>query len=184
MPADPFLDDAQAFALGTMEEDARSAFGVHSARCGACAAAVAEWTQVTGALAQAAPVLPPPPALRRLVIDLSLAPSLPLDLGALAWEETDPGVRQAVLGQDPDNGVTRALLWGKPGARYPSHRHLGEEALLVLQGSCRDEAGEYHPGSVSRKRPGTVHTVEFLPGDDCIGYVVSYGGHERTGPEA
>jgi anti-sigma factor ChrR (cupin superfamily) len=74
--------------------------------------------------------------------------------------------------------MSGTILWAKPGSRYPAHRHQGDESFLVLQGHCRDEVASYGPGSVARKRPGTAHSVEVLPGEDCIGYIVCYGGHD------
>jgi anti-sigma factor ChrR (cupin superfamily) len=121
---------------------------------------------------------PPAPRMRRLLLDLAEAPRLPLDLRALAWEETGPGLMRAIVRQDPERNMTGAILWARPGVLYPRHRHRGEEGFLVLQGHCRDETAEYRVGSVALKGPGSVHTVEFLPGEDCIGYVVTYGAPE------
>jgi anti-sigma factor ChrR (cupin superfamily) len=64
--------------------------------------------------------------------------------------------------------MTGAILWARPGARYPRHRHQGEEGFLVMLGHCRDETAEYRAGSVALKRPG----------EDCIGYVVTCSAHE------
>jgi putative transcriptional regulator len=70
------------------------------------------------------------------------------------------------------------LVWAKPGARTARHRHLGDEVILVLSGSLRDERGSYHANQICRSREGSVHVEEVQPGDDCFCYVVYYGGHE------
>jgi anti-sigma factor ChrR (cupin superfamily) len=180
MSPDPFLETSASYALGSLEEGDRLAFEGHlRAGCEECAAAVGDLLPVLGLLAQGA-ISSPGAAIRSLLMDLAEAPRLPLDLCSYAWEETDPGVRRAIVRRDPERNMVGALLWGRPGARYPSHRHHGDESLLVLQGRCRDEVAEYGVGSVARKGPGSVHEVEFLGSEDCIGYVVSYGGHERV----
>jgi putative transcriptional regulator len=70
------------------------------------------------------------------------------------------------------------LVWARPGTRTIAHRHLGDEVILVLQGALRDEKGTYEAGQICRSRTGSSHVEEVLPGEDCICYVVYYGGHE------
>jgi anti-sigma factor ChrR (cupin superfamily) len=185
MSLDPFLDAVPSYVLGTLQGQDGQDFDAHlRSGCAACAAAVAELEPVVGLLARAPAPVPPGARVRDLLMDLAEAPTLPIDLLALDWQETDPGVKRAIVRHDPQRDMTGAILWAKPGARYPAHRHHGDESLLVLQGRCRDDVAEYRAGSVARKLPGSVHVVEFLPGDDCIGYVVAYGGHERVAERA
>jgi anti-sigma factor ChrR (cupin superfamily) len=122
--------------------------------------------------------VPPREALREEVFDLLAAPPLPIDLSAYPWQDAGPGIRVHELRVDPVRGMRGVLVWAKPGARTMRHRHLGDEVILVLQGALRDDEGRYGPGQVCRSRAGSVHTEEVLPGDDCICYVVYYGGHE------
>jgi hypothetical protein len=42
----------------------------------------------------------------------------------------------------------------------------------------RDDRGSYRVGEICRSRTGSAHVEEVLPGEDCICYVVYYGGHE------
>lgn len=121
-----------------------------------------------------APVTPDS-RLRQQILDLTRAPPAPVDVAAYRWEEPLPGFRTVTLEQEPERRVHKALLWGQPGARFPSHRHGGEENVLVLQGAYRDEERRYGPGDVARRRAGSVHSIEVLPGEDCICYMVSYG---------
>jgi anti-sigma factor ChrR (cupin superfamily) len=165
---------AEAYALGALEADDRSAFEGHLPSCDACRRGVANHAAVLARLA-ASTATAPDPAMRQQVLDLSEAPALPLDLGALAWDEPVPGVRIRVMKEDPARGMRACLVWAKPGALHPRHRHAGDENILVLRGAIRDDRGDYGPGEVCRSRAGSTHSEEALPGDDCVCYVVYYG---------
>jgi putative transcriptional regulator len=80
--------------------------------------------------------------------------------------------------EDPARGVRGCLIHAQPGARHPSHRHKGAENILVLKGALRDERGTYGPGEICRSAPGSVHSEEVVPGEDCLCYVVYYGDLE------
>jgi anti-sigma factor ChrR (cupin superfamily) len=179
MSADLFLGVAPAYVLGTLEGQERLDFEAHlGSGCAECAETVSAFSPLVGTLGQEPASRPAAPEVRSLLMDLAEAPSLPIDLEALAWEDVAPGVKRSIVRHDPVRDMYGTILWARPGSRYPPHRHRGDESFLVLQGHCRDDAAYYRAGSVARKRPGTAHTVEFLPGEDCIGYVVSYGGHD------
>jgi putative transcriptional regulator len=128
--------------------------------------------------ALAAEPVAPRPELRQRVLDLLDAPTLPLDLESYAWDEPLPGVRFCTLEEDASRGVRKVLVWAMPGARYPRHRHLGEEDILVLAGHLRDERGTYGPGDICRSETGTDHSEEVIGQDDCICFVVYRGTHE------
>lgn len=121
------------------------------------------------------------PEVRAAVLDLAHAPSLPLDPSAYVWDEPTPGFRTALVREDPTRGLQAWIVWASPGAVYPAHRHNGDETTLVLQGACRDEHGSYSAGDIACMRAGSVHTVEFLPGEDCIAYLVACHGHDLLG---
>jgi anti-sigma factor ChrR (cupin superfamily) len=179
MVGDLYLEQAEAFALGALPAAERRAFDAHLALgCPACREAVVVALDAVAALLRGLETKALAPAIRAAVLDLAEAPSLPLDPAAYSWEEPFPGVRTAVVKVDPARAFCASLIWATPGARYPEHRHLGDESTLILQGACRDENGSYAAGAVARMRAGSTHSVEFLPGEDCIGYLVSYHGHE------
>jgi putative transcriptional regulator len=117
----------------------------------------------------------PPAYLREQVLDLARAPRLPLDLAACTWVDLAPGVRVHVLFQDPVRGVRACLVWARPGARHGLHRHHGDENVLVLQGTFKDDRGVYEPGEICRSRAGSTHTEQAVGDVDCICYVVYYG---------
>jgi anti-sigma factor ChrR (cupin superfamily) len=70
------------------------------------------------------------------------------------------GVEIAELYKDEQSGASAALLRYLPGARVPRHEHSGYEHILVLEGSQRDERGEYPAGTFIVNPPGTSHSVE------------------------
>jgi anti-sigma factor ChrR (cupin superfamily) len=182
MGQDPYLPQAEAYALGALEAAEREDFEEHlRSRCPVCEAAVAAAEAAVAALPLSYEAVALPPVIRDTVLDLAEAPALPLDAAAYTWEEPYPGLRTAVVKLDRARSFCATLIWASPGARYPSHRHHGDETTLILQGACRDEHGSYVAGDVGRMRAGTTHGVEFLPGEDCIAYLVARGGHEILG---
>lgn len=60
-----------------------------------------------------------------------------------------------------DNGLVRVAA----GARFPTHRHLGLERVLVLEGGYRDEPSGrlYLPGDWHEMAAETTHAYTALP---------------------
>lgn len=83
-----------------------------------------------------------------------------------AWTATPiPGVSLLHLQGGPlvahaDNGLVSVA----PGVRFPTHRHLGSERVLVLEGGYADEhSGRvYAPGDWHEMAEGTVHAYTAL----------------------
>jgi hypothetical protein len=171
---------APAYALGTLEGRDRLEFEAHLASgCAECTETVEAFRPLALALAQDAPPRAIAPEVRNLLMDLAQAPSLPIDLSALAWEERRS--RNQTLDRPP-----------RPGSRHVRGPYSGPSRaasiLLIDTGvtrafsSCRATVVTTRP-LISRETsrasaPAPPTAVEFLPGEDCIGYVVSYGGHE------
>jgi quercetin dioxygenase-like cupin family protein len=65
-----------------------------------------------------------------------------------------------------DNGLVRL----RAGARFPMHRHLGSERVLVLEGGYEDEQSgrSYQPGDVHHMPAGSSHAYRALPGRDLL----------------
>jgi putative transcriptional regulator len=180
MPEGVLCQQAEAYALGALEPSDATAYSAHLASCEGCRDAVAAHASALSRLAGNAA---PDPALRQQVVDLAGAPDAErLELGSLRWDEVVPGVRLHVLREEPARGMRACLVWARPGARHPRHRHLGDEVILVLRGAVRDERGVYGPGQVCRSRAGSVHSEEAMPGEDCLCYVVYYGALEPLEP--
>jgi quercetin dioxygenase-like cupin family protein len=83
-----------------------------------------------------------------------------------AWTDSQiPGTRLMHLQGGPrvagaDNGLVRLAA----GARFPWHRHLGLERVLVLDGGYRDEQDRrlYLPGDWHEMQLGTSHACTAL----------------------
>jgi quercetin dioxygenase-like cupin family protein len=69
------------------------------------------------------------------------------------------------------------------GKAFPHHSHLGNEAVLILQGTCRDSADDsiYRPGDITRATTGAPHRVDVLPGPKLIYLAVVFGGIDIDG---
>ena len=65
-----------------------------------------------------------------------------------------------------DNGLVRI----RAGARFPQHRHLGDERVLVLAGGYRDEhSGEvYGAGDLHEMVAGSAHAYTALEERDLL----------------
>jgi putative transcriptional regulator len=109
---------------------------------------------------------------------------------ATTWSNTAvPGI----FSYDPPHGpaVADAVVgWVRvqPGVEFPHHEHMGDEAMLVIQGSCIDSYGTVmRRGELARLAPGTAHTFKALPGPDFIylgvakNGIVMFGVHMKPG---
>jgi len=76
------------------------------------------------------------------------------------------GVEILRLAGDGRTGPSAALLRYRPGARVPSHRHVGFEVIYVVSGSQSDERGTYPAGSLVVNRSGCEHSV--WSDDGCV----------------
>lgn len=64
------------------------------------------------------------------------------------------------------------------GAEFPTHEHLGEEAVLVIQGSMLEpESGRiFRAGELARAEAGMRHTTVARPGPDLVYLAVLFDG--------
>src|SRR6266498_1329161 len=66
-----------------------------------------------------------------------------MDVSKTDWEPTRfPGVWTKKLYEEPSGRMT-TLTKMEPGARLPSHRHVGIEQSFVLEGTLVDDDGEH-----------------------------------------
>jgi len=176
---DAYASFVQPYALGVLDAADRESFEGHLAGgCAGCRESVARDRALLGTLPKAVSAALPDPAVREQLLDLAGAPKSVPDLASIAWNEVVPGVRVHVIREDPARKLVACLVWAAPGARHPLHRHLGEEVILVLQGALADERGQYGPGAICRSRQGSIHSEVAMPGDECVCYVLYYGGLE------
>lgn len=64
------------------------------------------------------------------------------------------------------------------GTTFPDHEHLGEEEVLILQGSCafNDADGVARPGDRVVRHAGSHHDFTVRPGPDLVYLAVVRGG--------
>lgn len=68
------------------------------------------------------------------------------------------------------------------GTTFPDHRHVGEETVLVLQGSYRDSDGTLvRAGDIVKKSADSHHHFTAGPDEPLIYAVVVFGGIEIPG---
>lgn len=82
------------------------------------------------------------------------------------WKSLGLGVRQCILSAD-DAGSAR-LLHIPPGQAVPDHSHGGLELTLVLQGSFRDETGQFATGDLEIADQDLEHTPVADAGPPCV----------------
>jgi mannose-6-phosphate isomerase-like protein (cupin superfamily) len=94
----------------------------------------------------------------------------------------------------------RTLVLMESGSHFPMHEHLGDETVLIVQGSMQLDDGQVHrPGDVLRMAAGTSHAFDVPVGLDLIylahvdrglqigeqeitaASLAASGGQERTG---
>jgi quercetin dioxygenase-like cupin family protein len=102
-----------------------------------------------------------------------------------AWTKAPiPGTKLLHLTGGPrvagaDNGLVRLSA----GARFPMHRHLGTERVLVLEGGYRDEQSGrvYQAGDVHEMPAGSSHSYVALPDRDLLFAVSLVSGVDVEG---
>jgi putative transcriptional regulator len=97
------------------------------------------------------------------------------------WESPPvlPGVRLFHLTGGPrvaaaDCGLVRI----EPGARFPRHRHAGDEWSFVLAGEAEEEetGARWIPGDLVHRTSGTAHAYRVVSPEPLVFAVVLYGG--------
>ena len=202
------IDRLTDLVLGALSVDGAREVEQHLAACEPCRRAAAEVAETFAAIALAvSPVLPSPPAQHRFLAALAASPAPPrfalhldevaslLDLNreaaATLLRAIDdastfsplPGVegfRRAHVPLGPRvRGAAAAVLWAAPGARFPTHRHVGVETVLVLDGGLRDghDGRVYDSGAIQHGAAGATHAWTALD-DGCLCIGVVLGGLE------
>jgi len=81
-------------------------------------------------------------------------------------------------------GALRGFVRVRAGVEFPEHSHLGDEAVMIMQGYYRDTVtGEvFGPGDTPRMPIDTQHSFRVLAdGPDLLGLVVAFGGLRAQG---
>ena len=199
---------AALYALGALETAEARDFERHLAQgCEACAAELRDFEGVAAHLALAsAPARPPADAREKLLSRITAAEeedtrrpvaspegtSAPDALAGASdllvvrrdageWEETsDPGVFVKMLFTDREHETVTRLVRLDPGARIPSHRHLGYEQCLVVEGVMRAGELSLRAGDFNCSAPGTIHE-EIYTEEGALLLIVAPESYEVLG---
>jgi len=77
----------------------------------------------------------------------------------LEWTSMAPALKAKTLWSDPATKRRVLLTRFEPGATLPTHRHVGDELLYVIEGSIADEHGTTTTGNVGYRPNGCIHSV-------------------------
>jgi quercetin dioxygenase-like cupin family protein len=188
---------AALYALGALEGDEARDFEEHvAAGCDACAAELREFGGVVADLGLAAPEAEPPAGVRARLLALvseegGVASAqggaegfLVVRAGEGEWLATeDAGVAYKLLFADPGRGTVTTLVRMQPGSRIRSHRHLGVEQCLVLEGDVASGAIRMKAGDFNCSLPGSVHE-ELMTDNGALLLLVSPEHYEVVEPHA
>jgi anti-sigma factor ChrR (cupin superfamily) len=187
---------AALYALGALEGDEAREFEEHLLTgCEACAAELREFEAVAADLGLAAPEAEPPASVRARLLALasedkgggsaSAAPGfLVVRAGEGRWRPTDDaGVSFKLLFADRERGTVTTLVRMEPGSRIRSHRHLGVEQCLVLEGDVRSGGIGMTAGDFNCSMPGSVHE-ELVSDGGALLLLVSPERYEPVEPRA
>jgi predicted ChrR family anti-sigma factor len=98
------------------------------------------------------------------------------------WRATeDEGVSYKLLFADRERGTYTTLLKMEAGSRIPSHRHLGVEQCLVIEGDVRSGLIEMTAGDFNCSLPGSVHE-ELVTEKGALLLLVSPENYEVVAP--
>ncbi len=92
-------------------------------------------------------------------------------LSDLPWIEARPGVHQKRIWEDKTTERRAVLARFAPGATLPTHRHIGDELIFLLEGASVDESGVVKTGDMNYRPNGCVHTVTTKNGATVLAVV-------------
>lgn len=196
----PHEEALVAHAVGQTTSGERVLLEAHLAFCASCRATVAELLEPGGTALERLTPAPAPPApwtrlLERIAAeprpataagDLDPLPAAVRSELAAAADRPAPwrpialsGARWRLLHREEDGRAAVFLIHTRAGRRFPEHRHLGREDLVVLTGAfVEDAGGRGGPGGRGRARraaagdfrtyaPGSSHAPQVEPAEDC-----------------
>ena len=189
-----YHDRVDAFILGWLNPEEEAELLSRAARDPALAADIAAARETYGALAASVVPVPPLPATRERLLASAAAGRLDrfaagvariLDVAVSRAQELLAGIDRADVWTEspwPDVSLyhleggpaTAAAIVGfvrvEPGGLFPDHEHLGEEAILVVQGSLIDtgDGSVARPGDEVHRAAGTTHAYRVADGPALV----------------
>ena len=94
-----------------------------------------------------------------------------ISVSDLPWEERQPGVKRKLLWEDPATQRRAIMNRIEPRARFPRHRHVGDELVFVIEGTLSDEFGTITTGNMGYRPNGCVHNVTTQHGATVLAVV-------------
>lgn len=92
------------------------------------------------------------------------------------WNETAEGVFEKHLFSDERRSTVTTLIRMLPGIKLPSHRHVGLEECLVIEGDFHVGSEEFGPGDYRCAMAGTIDETPFTINGALL-LIVSQGSH-------
>jgi putative transcriptional regulator len=86
----------------------------------------------------------------------------------LVWKKLPGGINHAPMALD--RNAQCEFLYMKPGSLIPQHKHQGMEITLVLDGSFKDDRGDYYPGDFIVRTGEDSHSA--TSDDGCLCFTV------------
>ncbi len=191
------------FVLGTVAATERDAMEHHVAGCPRCAAEVADLTDSFGLLASLpAPIAPSSSARARLLtaaagdraggmldrlaefFDLTFDQARPVVARLAEPTAWQPGPLPMVtlfhLEPGPRwTGADAGFVRFQKGTGFPPHRHLGEERVLLVEGTLIESDGTVlRPGDLRVMSAGSTHSFSVAPDEDVLYALTLHKGIE------
>ena len=88
------------------------------------------------------------------------------DLNSLNWKQVYKGFKEFTATIEDKDELK--LIKMEPGVSVPLHSHGGKEYILVLEGSFRDEYGEYSKGDIQINDQKIKHTPIASKDTGCV----------------
>ena len=88
------------------------------------------------------------------------------NLNSLNWKQVYKGFKEYTASIDDKDELK--LIKMDPGVSVPLHSHGGKEYILVLEGSFRDEYGEYSKGDIQINDQKVKHTPRASKDTGCV----------------
>ncbi len=177
---DEITEQAALYAVGCLSEDEAMAFENHLAEgCDRCNEELSAFNLVFEKLGYGAIPEAPPASLRdRLFADLDYAEpsrqiasfddpvsgSLTIRASEGEWVKLGGGVFTKHLFSDKSLGTVTTMFKLMPGAHMPSHRHLGVEQCMMLEGDFHVNDEVLGPGDFHCSLPYSIDDKLFTVG--------------------
>jgi predicted ChrR family anti-sigma factor len=184
--SDEITERAALYALGALPVEESLAFEKHvSQECPVCAAELRAFEEVCTQLALTAPEAEPPAhvfenLMRRVGqtkqsqdVDQVRRHSSSSTMKTIyaeegEWRQLSEGIFVKQLHADENKGIVTSLYKMLPGAQVPTHRHLGVEECIVLEGDFHLNDLVLGPGDYHRAEAGSIHQTLYTEKGNLI----------------